>query len=272
MSIRFLHKFQLPPIMKAMSRDTSIIRSLDKGLELLEIIEQETYPVSLTALWKKLGWDKATIHRMCATLERRGYLYRDPKTKRYSLGLKIFGLYESIVKNIDVQRTARPYLEQIEEETRESAHLGLVFEKSVVFIDKVMGRDFSPVNVQIGGREPLYCTALGKAYLAFVDERELYGLLREPFRKYTESTPGSFEELNRELRIVRKRGYSTDLEEYIEGVRCIASPILNQSGRPVAMLGIAAPKERLPEERIRRYGESIKEAALKISTWLGYPH
>jgi DNA-binding IclR family transcriptional regulator len=252
------------------SRDTRIIQSLDKGLYLLEIIEQETYPVSLNTLWTRLGWDKATIHRMCTTLERRGYLHRDPVTKAYSLGLKIFGLYQSIMNNIDVQKTARPHLESIERETGESTHLGFIFEKSVVFVDKVMGRDLSPVNVQIGGREPLHCTALGKAFLAFIGTEERAAHIEEPLRKYTPSTIDSLAALNRDLQETKARGYALDNEEYVQGVRCVAAPILNRETKPVAMIGISVPAARLPDELAAKYGIFIKERALEVSRWLGY--
>jgi DNA-binding IclR family transcriptional regulator len=250
-------------------RDTRIIQSLDKGLHLLEIIEQETYPVSLNTLWKRLGWDKATILRMCRTLERRGYLHRDPDTKRYSLGLKIFGLYQSITSNMDVQKTAHPYLEEIERETGESTHLGFVFEKSVVFVDKVMGRYYSPVNVQIGGREPLHCIALGKAFLAHLEEGVRDRYIEEPLKKYTSATIDSLPALREELRRTRERGYSLDNEEYMAGVRCVAAPILNREKKPVAAIGISVPRERLSDELAATYGRFIRDRAREVSRWLG---
>jgi len=233
-------------------------------------VEQETYPVSLNTLWKKLDWDKATILRMCNTLERRGYLHRDPASKLYSLGVKIFGLYESIVKNIDVQRTARPYLVQLQQETGESAHLAFVFEKHVVFVDKVIGSQPLPINVQIGGREPLHCTALGKAFLAFTPAADRAALLEYPLRKYTDNSVDTMQRLNDMLRIVKERGYALDDEEYIPGVCCVASPILDQGGRAIAAVGIAASKARLPLSTGERYGRYIKNMALKISGFLGF--
>lgn len=122
-------------------RESNLIQSLDKGLRLLEVIAHQTYPISLNTLWQKLKWDKASILRMCNTLERRGYVHKDPSTKMYTPGLKILGLYESITNNIDCRVTARPYLEQLGEETGESAHLGIILNKSVVFADKVLGRN-----------------------------------------------------------------------------------------------------------------------------------
>jgi len=251
-------------------KDTRIIHSLDKGLLLLEVIERETYPITLNSLWRKLQWDKATILRMCTTLERRGYIRRDPSTRCYSLGWRIFGLYQSIIKNIDVQRMTKPYLEQLEKKTRESAHLAFIFEKSVVFIDKVVGSLEPPVNVQIGGRAPLHCTSLGKVYLAFAVEEELDKLLESPLKKYTENTINTIEQLSGVLKKIRAQGYAIDNGEYIPGVRCVAAPILNQTGRPIAAIGISAPKGRLSLNHCREYGNHIKDVTLKISKLLGY--
>jgi DNA-binding IclR family transcriptional regulator len=254
----------------ATKKDTSIIHSLDKGLRLLEIIEKETYPVTLNILWKKLGWDKSTILRMCNTLERRGYLHKNRATKEYSLGSKIYGLYESINKNIDVQRLAKPYLQRIADETGESTHLAFVFERSVVFIDKVIGKLEPAVNVQIGGREPFHCTSLGKSFLSEFKKNEIESLLELPLKKYTPNSILTLEELMREIETVKEKGYATDNEEYIEGVRCVASPILNQAGKPVAAIGISAMKERLPLGNIDSVGEQICSCAREISRHLGY--
>ncbi len=251
-------------------KDTRIIHSLDKGLVLLEVIERETYPITLNSLWRKLQWDKATILRMCTTLERRDYIRRDPSTRCYSLGWRIFGLYESIIKNIDLQRMTKPYLEQLEKKTGESAHMAFIFEKSVVFIDKVVGSLNPPVNVQIGGRAPLHCTSLGKVYLSFAAEEELDKLLESPLKKYTENTIDTKEQLSRVLIKIREQGYAIDNEEYIPGVRCVAAPILNQTGHPIAAISISAPKNRLSLSRCREYGEYIRDATLKISKLLGY--
>jgi DNA-binding IclR family transcriptional regulator len=252
------------------SKETQIINSLDKGLILLETIEQETYPVTLHTLWKRLGWDKASILRMCNTLERRGYISKDPATKQYSLGRKIFGLYDSILKHIDVQQMAKQYLERISKHTGESAHLAFFIEKSAVFIDKIMGRLDPPVNVQIGGREPLHCTAMGKSLLAFWEPEKRKKFLEEPLQPYTPTTIDSIETLEEELEGIKSRGYAIDNEEYIEGVKCIASPVFNHTGRPVAAIGISAPKERLPSGRIPAYGNFIKNCALELSAQLGY--
>ena len=256
--------------MEPKRKDPAIIQSLDKGLQLLETIENETYPVTLHTLWLKLGWDKSTIFRLCATLEKRGYIRKDPVSKEYSLGLKIFGLYESIMNNMDVQKISKQYLVRLSRETGESAHLGLVFEKSIVFIDKVLGKTSPPVNVQIGGREPMHCTALGKAFLSALPREEAEQLIQPPLEKHTQNSITGIAALAQELETIAGRGYAVDNEEYIEGVRCTAAPIISRSGAPAAAIGISAPADRFPAYKTDSYGILVQKAAGEISRVLGY--
>ena len=180
-------------------KSTGFIRSLDKGLFLLEVIEESGSPITLKKLWLKLHWDKATIHRLLATLERRGYICRDQSSKGYTLGMKIYGLYNSLVQNLDLQTITRPYLSRLVKATGETAHLAVPVEKNIVFIDRVAGSGILSVNTQLGGREPLHCTALGKAYLAYVDEEALATLMSESFARYTPKTIVSARSLREEL-------------------------------------------------------------------------
>lgn len=252
------------------NKSPHIIQSLDKGLYLLEVVEQANRPITLGELWAKLHWDKATIHRLLATLERRGYLLRDQETKQYSLGLKIYGLYNALRRNLDIQRITRPYLLSLAETTGESAHLAVVVERYVVFIDRYSSSEILSVNTQIGAREPLYCTALGKAYLAFQEENTLEQLYPVELEAYTQRTITTISKLKKHLDLVRQSGYAVDDEEYIDGIRCISAPILNEFKAPIAMIGISGPKYRLPDRAVEEHGQAIKEIALKISRHCGY--
>ena len=234
------------------------------------MIEQEYEPVNLTTLANKLKWDKATIFRLCSTLERRGYIHKDPDTKCYSLGLKIYGLYDSITKNLDMQKIIRPYLNRLVKETGETANLALVLERSVVFIDTVRSSNVLSANVHIGEREPLHCTSLGKAYLAFIDPSEVKDLLEIPLPKITTHTIVSLDELREDLAEARERGWAYENEEFIEGMHCVSAPILNQFKHPVAMISISGPKFRLSSKKINEYGALISQLAEEISQWFGY--
>jgi len=250
--------------------DTSIIQSLDKGLMLLETVEQAKAPVGLADLATRLGWDKATIHRLLATLERRGYLLRDPSTRRYALGLKIFGLYESATRSFDIQRETRPYLARIAEHTGETAHLAVALSGSIVFIDRVASSESLAVNTQIGAQEPLFCTALGRAILAYLPEEELRRHVPAPLPRYTRKTVSTIPALRASLDSVRSRGYAVDDEEYLQGIRCVASPILGPAGAPVAAIGISGPLTRLSMATLRRFGGEIRRAARELSERAGW--
>jgi DNA-binding IclR family transcriptional regulator len=251
-------------------KDSRIIHSLDKGLFLLEIVEEAERPLSLHDLWLKLKWDKATVHRLLVTLERRGYLLRDSATRQYTLGLKIAGLYASLTRNFDLQTVTRPRLEEVARETTETAHLAIPVGGDIVFIDRVGSREPLSVTTQIGAREPMYCTALGKAILAFVDVAELKELVRPPLKRYTRRTATTLAEVRRTLRSVAAGGYAVDDGEYADGIRCVAAPILNDQGYPIAALGISGPAFRLPPEKVRRFGALIRDAGLAISRRAGY--
>jgi DNA-binding IclR family transcriptional regulator len=259
----------------AARKDSRIIHSLDKGLFLLEIIEEAERPLSLHDLWLKLKWDKATVHRLLVTLERRGYLLRDSITRQYTLGLKIAGLYASLTRNFDLQTVTRPHLEKVARETAETAHLAIPVGGDIVFIDRVGSREPLSVTTLIGAREPMYCTALGKAILAFVEGTELKELVRPPLKRFTRKTATSIAELRRILQPVAASGYAVDDGEYADGIRCVAAPILNDQGYPIAAVGISGPAFRLPPEKVRRFGALVRDAGLAISRRAGYdpgPH
>ena len=248
-----------------------ILKSLDKGLLVLEVIEETLVPVSLHELWLKLKWDKATILRILVTLERRGYIHRDPTTKGYTLGIKIYGLYNSMTKTQEhnIQQIIKPYLEKLVEKTGESAHLALVIDKSIVYINTQSSSEILCVNTKVGNRGPLHCTALGKAYLSMIDENQFDKLI-DSMPKYTEKTITNVIDLRKNLIEIRKKGFSIDNEEYVVGIRCVASAISNHLDFPIAMIGISGPKDRLPLDVCTSYGYFIKKIAIEISKKFGY--
>lgn len=268
MSTNFFHGREPLKIME--KKDNSIIYSLDKGLFLLETIEQAAQPISLQELWQTLKWDKSTIYRLLMTLEKRGYIHRDPKERKYSLGMKIYALYDSLIRKLDVQQITKSHLVLLARRTGQTAHLAVAVGGCIVFIDRAVGSETLSVNTQIGAMEPLHCTALGKAYLAYVEPEKLEELLPGPLEKYTPRTIVSSRGLQKEMAAIRGRGYAVDDEEYNDGILCIASPILNAHGLPVALLGVSGPKSRISEARVGEYGRMIRKHAMEISNTFGF--
>ncbi len=250
--------------------DTHIIQSLDKGLMLLEAVESAAHPVGLKDLTLKLKWDKATVHRLLLTLERRGYLLRDQETRRYTLGLKIFGLHDSLVRGFDIQQATRPFMTQVAKRSGETAHLAVAVGTDIVFIDRVESNEALFVNTQVGSREPMYCTALGRAIMAFLPDDQVKECLPARYVRYTPKTITATAVLRKALLRVRDQRFALDFEEYLPGIHCIAAPILNHEGSPVAALGISGPASRLPLKKARELGAMIREAASEISRRAGW--
>lgn len=254
----------------AKTKRYDIIHSLDKGLHLLEVIQQADRPASLQQLWQQLKWDKATIYRLLTTLEKRGYIHRNPETREYSLGIKIYGLYDSLIRQLDLQQISRPYLARLVRETGHSAHLAVSAGKCIVFIDRLLGSETLSVNTQIGAIEPLHCTALGKAYLAYVDPDELDTLLETPLTRFTPTTIVERDAIETELAAVRENGFAVDDEEYSSGIRCVAGAILNQEHVPVALIGVSGPKNRITDRCMQDFGQLVRSTSLEISLKFGY--
>lgn len=251
-------------------KKAAIIQSLDKGLFLLEVIEQGAHPFSLQELWRRLAWDKATIYRLLSTLEARGYVHRDPQTRRYSLGIKIYALYDSLLRHLDLQQIIKPYLAELVRQTGQTAHLAVAAGNRIVFIDRAVGSDILSVNTQIGAAEPLHCTALGKAYLAYCEPQRQEELIAGLLERFTPKTIVAQEELREEFERTRRRGYAVDDEEYIEGIRCVGAPILNAQAMPVALIGVSGAKARIQGRKIREHGDVVRRMSREISAAFGY--
>lgn len=228
-------------------------------------------PLTLQEMWSKLRWNKATIHRILNTLQARGYLSRNRQTRAYTLGIRVLALYNSLSMNFNIQQLIRPYLDSVVAETGETAHIAIVLNNKVVFIDRVRGRKIISANTEIGQTLPLHCTALGKAYLAFAPEEELPKLVDTPLARFTDKTIASIEALKADLQNVRRRGYALDLGEYNTELRCVAAPILDHMQVPIAMMGISGPKSELSLKQCGEYGKLIRRMAERVSIEVGYP-
>ena len=127
------------------------------------------------------------------------------------------------------------------------------------------------VTVDVGMSFNLYCSAPGKAILAFLPEKECQELVHTlELKKYTDRTITSESKLFRELKKIREEGFSTDLAEEFEGVHCVGAPVLNQNGYPIAVVWVTGPSYRLPEQNLEPIGKILKENVEKISRKFGF--
>jgi IclR family acetate operon transcriptional repressor len=245
------------------------VQSLDRGLVILEAVARSRDPVSLGDLTNLLGIDRSSVFRLAATLKRRGFLANPSKRKDYILGSSMWRLSTQYDWENMLITLSHELVKTMARQINETAHLALREGKQALFINHASVNQIITVSGQTGELVPLYCTAHGKALLADLDLCGLHAFFgTEAFHAYTERTITSIEQLAQECAQIKAQGFATDDAEFNEGIRCVAAPIRDRDGRIVASIGISAPTNRFPKERIPDYGGKVLEIAKEISITL----
>lgn len=245
--------------------------SLPKGIKLLEVLADTGRAMGVSELSRALSLDKSTVYRLLATLRSRGYVEQDPETRKYTIGPRMIAVSSRILGNNDVYLQARPVMKKLLQETRETVHLAMLMEDQVVYIAQEISPEVVSVNTEIGQREPVYCTAVGKALVAFLPDEELEAVIRRlDFQPYTPRTITDPDRFRAHCQQIRAQGYAVDDEELYPGVRCVAAPIRGYDGSVLASLGISGPTTRLQSEIISRLGRIVMKYAQEVSGRLGY--
>lgn len=249
--------------------DGSGLRSVTRAIRCLERIA-EAGELGVTELGRTLGVHKATASRLAATLADRGLLERNPISDKYRLGFGLVRLAGAATTSLDLVRTARPILEELAEQTRETVNLGVLSGDGVVYIDQVVGAR-SIVSVSwVGRRTPLHATSNGKVLLAFMSDAERTRLLGAPLERATSKTIVGVNELRAQLADVRTRGYAQTMEELEQGLNAVAAPVRQADGAVAAALSVSGPAFRVRPVDLPRMGKLTIEAATAISRRLGY--
>ncbi|MBW6511173.1 MAG: IclR family transcriptional regulator [Desulfuromonadaceae bacterium] len=248
-----------------------IIQAVSHALDLLEQFHEEVDELGVTELSKRLKLHKNNVFRLLATLESRGYIEQNRATENYRLGLKSLELGQTFIKQMGLLRQAKPILDGIVGECNETAYVAIFKEGYVVYLDVVETNLTVRVVSRVGSRLQSYCTASGKAHLAYLSDEELEATLPTELKAYTPQTITSLDALKKELRKVQEQGYAIDDEELDPGVRCVAAPIRDYTRRIVGAISISGPSMRLSDERItQEMVPLVLGAAEDMSTRLGY--
>lgn len=247
------------------------VRSIEKALNILEVLNQDQ-ELSLGEISERLGMDKGTAHRLIGTLRHAGYIDQNLKNKKYTNSFKLFEMGSNVVDKKGLRKTAEPFIEEAALLAGETINLGVLYENHIIYIDKIESHEMIKVGLNIGKRIPTYCTGLGKAILAFSAIKVIDEVLSDvDYHQYTDKTVKNRHDLNRQLEEIRLNGYCIDDEEYVEGLVCVAAPIFDRTGEPVAAISISVPKYRYLEGvRNKDFIGIAKQTSVKISKKLGY--
>ncbi len=244
------------------------IESVDNALTLLRMLAGRE-SIGVTEASEHLGVARSTAHRLLAMLQHHGFVRQDPVQKRYAAGPALVELGLAALRDVDIRAQARPVLERLVAETGETAHLVVLSEANILFLDCVEGQMALRAGSRTGQTLPAHCTAAGKALLAELPEerlRELYP--RERLAAVTSRSIRSRAALLHELEEVRGRGYATNDGESEENLYAVAAAIRDASGRARAAITVAAPDYRMDAERVEAIAAAIQRAAAEIGAGL----
>ncbi|MCO5970542.1 IclR family transcriptional regulator [Actinoallomurus soli] len=244
--------------------------SLRRALAVLGYLRDNAgRPVPLTRIAEDLGMSKSTVLRLSAPLLEEDLLARDHETGWFRLGHGSLRLGQAYLSSIDVRAVAAEPLRRLQRAVRETCHLVLYDAPDVVYIDKVENEHNVRMASRVGSRAPAYCTAVGKAVLAWLDEDAFRLIVEAGMPPITEKTVTDPKALRAELEWIRRRGYSIDDRENEPEVRCVAAAVFDHTDQAVAALSVSGLTSRMTPVRVREVGPLVVRTAAEISRILG---
>jgi len=244
------------------------IESVDNALKIIHLLGQHP-TLRLTEVATALGVASSTAHRLLAMLQYRGFVRRDTTSQAYRPGSALSSVSFAILQRFDVRETLRPLLITINEELRETVHLATLDGSVVRFIDAIESPQAVRVVSRLGRTMPANCTSSGKSMLATLTPNELREILpNDTLETVTDNSIGRFVDLQRDLELVRERGYAVSDEESESGVSSVAAAF------PVGLLpmrlavNVSVPVNRMDATIARRLGERLAEAVADATNTL----
>jgi DNA-binding IclR family transcriptional regulator len=245
------------------------VRAVERALDILLCFTMERPTLSLTEIAEQVGMHKSTIHRLLATLESKRFINRDKTTGMYQLGFLFIELASIMLHDLDVQRWALPYLQSLSFQSGETVDLAILNGGHVVYLQVVESSQRVKIAAAVGEQLPAFCTATGKAFLAYLPEDQVRLILAQGVTKYTENTLVSSEDMFKNLSETRDRGFAISEQEYEKDINAVAAPIMDANGCPIAVIAIVGPAYRMSLERMLELGRIIQETAEAIAHEVG---
>jgi len=259
--------------------EPALAKAVVKTMSILECLSRER-SVGITEIARRASSEaggvpvnKSTAYRFLASLKELGFVRQDRDTGQYSLTLKLFEIGMCVLDRLELWREAEPVLKEMARGTGETIHLATLEDDSLVYLGKIESTRALRVSMmsRVGRSAPTHCTGVGKTLLAYLPAPRLAAILaRERLRRYTRRTVTRRADLNRELALIRERGYTIDNEEHETGVRCVAAPVRDARGVVCAAVSVSVPTVRFPNREIPRYRDIVVHAAREISRRMGW--
>ncbi|MDR1157869.1 MAG: IclR family transcriptional regulator [Oscillospiraceae bacterium] len=249
----------------------SHVQSVARALTLLDIMAEVKRDISVTELSKRLGWPKSTIHGLLSTLRDYHYLTQSSATGLYRLGVRFFEIGNVVASLWDVRAVALPHMRAINAQLGEMLQLATEEDGEVLYLEKVDSTQMIRIVSEVGGRQPMHCTGLGKALLAYKSYAEVRSILStKGMPRFTKRTITTVPEMEQELAKIRKQGYAMDDREVMDGLRCVAVPIFDKDSNARYAVSVSGLYNNMLGDKLNQTVAMLKQAAEEISYAIGF--
>ena len=249
--------------------DQNTVQALDRGLQILSHVAAHPGQ-TLSEIAEGTGEAVATVFRALVTLQGHGMVEVEEPGQFWHVGPGAFRTGTAFLRRTKVVERARQPMEALMRETGETVNLGIEVGDEVMFVAQVEAHEAIRAFFPPGTKGPMHSSGIGKALLAWYPEDRVQGIIaRKGLEKFTSLTITSDSSLLRNLAHTRERGFAVDDQERAEGMRCIAAPIFNAHGEPVAGLSVSGPAFRVGLSDAARIGALVRAAADKVTEATG---
>ena len=249
--------------------EQNTVRALDRAMVLLQALAA-TDGMTLSELAQAEGESPATVYRVLVTLAQHQIVELDPHGQIWAVGPGAFRAGAAFLRRTNVVERARAPMQDLMRLTGETANLGIEQQGEVLFLTQVETHRAIRAFFPPGTRSPMHVSGIGKALLAWWPEVRLSGFLKDSaLPGFTAASITDPALLRADLARTRARGWAFDDQERAEGMRCIAAPVFNALGDPVAGISVSGPVFRMPPEGLDAMGAHVHQAAAIVTRAIG---
>lgn len=240
------------------------VKSLGKAIDVLNCFNVKQ-PLGVTEISTMLGVLKSSVHNILSTFEAMGYVEQEEDTGKYYLGAGIYALSRALGDKYTLDKLVQPYVKDLANITGESVIVSVPVGRKVQYI----GGEYPDIPgvytklTYIGNSNDMYCTATGKAMLAFMTPEQRDMMLDCELIQRTPYTITDKQRLLDELSVIKERGYSTDHMEFQMNLSCMAAPLISPAGKLMGTFTISGPSERIEGSKAGIYSRFLVEYANK---------
>jgi DNA-binding IclR family transcriptional regulator len=247
------------------------VPALERGLEILDLLSRQPRGLNQTEIAAQLKCPLSSVFRITMTLVDYGFLERDSETKAFRMTQKMLLVGQRALGEPDLIGQAVAVMRELRDVVKDTILLGVLNETEIIVLDQVLGTHLFRFSVNAGHRVPVYCSAPGKAILAFLPEKQRDAVIGKiKFVRHNENTIVTPEAFRHELAMVARRGYAIDRAEEYAGIYCVSSPIFDRNGYPIAAIWVTGPAQHVKPEDIPGIGKHLRDYAGRISARLGF--